>query len=105
MKTSSILASSVAPRSVRKARAVVAGHNKSDASHFPDARGAFFRRLRALSDGVRILCPFSAMTDAQVVRLGGRLGVPLDLTWSCYRDGPAPCGRCPACRDRRAALA
>jgi 7-cyano-7-deazaguanine synthase len=53
---------------------------------------------------VRIELPFAALTDRQVARLGRRLGVPLDLTWSCYRDGAEPCGRCPACRDRRDAL-
>ena len=88
----------------RGARAVVAGHNKSDAKHFADARPAFFRRLLSLADGVRIVRPFASMTDGQVARLGVRLGVPLDITWSCYRDGPRPCGRCPACHDRRAIL-
>jgi 7-cyano-7-deazaguanine synthase len=88
----------------RGAKAVVAGHNRSDAKWFADARPGFFRRLLTLADGVKIVRPFAAMTDAQVVRLGAKLGAPLDLTWSCYRDGAAPCRRCPACRDRRAIL-
>lgn len=88
----------------RGARAVVAGHNKSDARHFADARPGFFRRLLTLADGVKIVRPFAAMNDVQVARLGQRLGVPLELTWSCYRDGAVPCGRCAACRGRRAAL-
>jgi len=89
----------------RGARAVVAGHNLSDAESFDDARDEFFQRLRTLADGVRIELPFAAMTDGEVARLGRELGVPLEMTWSCYRDGAKPCGRCPACRDRRVALA
>jgi 7-cyano-7-deazaguanine synthase len=88
----------------RGAKAVVAGHNKSDAKWFADARPGFFRRLLTLADGVKIVRPFAAMSDAQVARLGYKLGAPLELTWSCYRDGAAPCRRCPACRDRRAIL-
>ncbi len=82
------------------ARAVVAGHNRTDAGIFRDARPEYFRRLRRLGDGVRIVLPLSRLTDAQVIGLGVRRGVPLELTWSCYRDGPAPCGRCGACRGR-----
>jgi 7-cyano-7-deazaguanine synthase len=82
------------------ARAVVAGHNRSDAGMFADARPGFFRRLERLNGGVRILLPFAGLTDAQVIRRGVALGAPLDLTWSCYRDGPRPCGRCSACRGR-----
>lgn len=81
------------------ARAVVAGHNRSDAKVFPDATPAYFRRLERLG-AARIVLPFSQLTDAQVVALGRRLKVPLDLTWSCYRDGARPCGRCAACRGR-----
>jgi len=25
------------------------------------------------------------------------LGAPLALTWSCYREGERPCGRCDSC--------
>jgi 7-cyano-7-deazaguanine synthase len=84
----------------RGAEAVVAGHNRSDASTFDDARPAYFRRVESLGNGVRILLPFARYTDADVITLGARLRVPLELTWSCYRDGPRPCGRCSACRGR-----
>lgn len=86
------------------AKAVIAGHNRSDASHYPDAREPFFRKLAAMADGIRIIRPFRSMSDGEVAKLGVRLGAPLDRTWSCYRDGAAPCGRCAACVDREAAL-
>jgi 7-cyano-7-deazaguanine synthase len=84
----------------RKAGAVVAGHNASDAAAFSDARPAYFRRLESLGKGVRILLPFARLTDAQVIQKGRERGVPLELTWSCYRDGRRPCRRCGACRGR-----
>ena len=84
----------------RGAAAVVAGHNASDAAAFADARPAYFRKVERLGKGIRILLPFARMTDAQVIVEGMRRGVPLGLTWSCYRDGRRPCGRCSACRGR-----
>ena len=84
----------------RKAAAIVAGHNRSDAAVFPDARPAYFRRLERLGKGIRILLPFARLTDAQVILQGKLRGVPLERTWSCYRDGARPCRRCSACRGR-----
>lgn len=84
----------------RGAAAVVAGHNASDAAWFADARPEYFRKVERLGKGIRILLPFARMTDAQVIARGVRRGVPLELTWSCYRDGARPCRRCSACRGR-----
>lgn len=82
------------------AGAVVAGHNRTDAEVFRDARPEFFRRLEKLDGGRRILLPFARLTDAEVIARGLAAGVPLGLTWSCYRDGARPCRRCSACRGR-----
>jgi 7-cyano-7-deazaguanine synthase len=82
------------------AEAVIAGHNLSDAAAFDDARPSYLRRVESLGRGIRILLPFARYTDAEVIALGRRLGVPLELTWSCYRDAARPCRRCSACRGR-----
>jgi 7-cyano-7-deazaguanine synthase len=37
------------------------------------------------------------MTKAGIVREALRLGVPLGLTWSCYKGGEKACGRCDSC--------
>jgi 7-cyano-7-deazaguanine synthase len=84
----------------RGAGAVVAGHNRSDAEAFADAGAAYLRRLERLNGGPCIVLPFARMSDAEVIRLGRRLGAPLELTWSCYRGGRRPCRRCSACRGR-----
>jgi 7-cyano-7-deazaguanine synthase len=43
-------------------------------------------------------------TKAEVVMQGANLGVPFELTWSCYRGGGNHCGTCPTCIERSAAF-
>lgn len=77
---------------------------------FPDATPAFFAAMaQALSLGLdhplEIATPFVTMDKSDVIRLGVRLGVPLELTLSCMnpRDG-RHCGQCSKCRERRDAF-
>ena len=93
---------------------LVGGHNRLDAERFPDARRAFFDGLEALfpqglwtehGRALRVALPLAEKDKAAVLRLGLDLGVPFEHTWSCYEDGPRPCGDCPACRERAAAFA
>jgi 7-cyano-7-deazaguanine synthase len=94
------------------ARALWCGVNAVDYSGYPDCRPEFiaaFERLANLATkaGVeggtlRVHAPLLAMSKADIVREGLRLGVDFAQTVSCYRadaDGRA-CGRCDACRLR-----
>lgn len=96
------------------ARDIFIGVNAVDYSGYPDCRPAFieaFERLanvatRAGVEGERfeIRAPLIQMTKAQIIRRGTELGVDFSLTVSCYQpdaQGRA-CGRCDACRIRRA---
>ena len=52
--------------------------------------------------GLGIIKNLPAMfTDAQ--GLGTTLGIPLEITWSCYRGGKSPCGKCESCLRRERA--
>ena len=51
-----------------------------------------------------IEAPFVEMNKAGVVKLGLELGVPYELTWSCYEGGDEPCGTCGTCIDRQKAF-
>jgi 7-cyano-7-deazaguanine synthase len=53
---------------------------------------------------VRLHAPFVRMRKAEVVEIGLALGVDYTHTWSCYRGGEEPCGRCPSCVERKAAF-
>ncbi|GIX38744.1 MAG: 7-cyano-7-deazaguanine synthase [Silanimonas sp.] len=94
------------------ARDLFCGVNAVDYSGYPDCRPAFieaFERLANLATkagveqgGLRVHAPLIAMSKADIVREGLRLGVEFAETVSCYQadaDGRA-CGRCDACRLR-----
>lgn len=77
---------------------------------YPDCSEAFneaMNRAVYLGSGkqLHIEAPFVRMNKAQVVKKGLELGVPYELTWSCYEGGEIPCGVCGTCRDRAAAFA
>lgn len=77
---------------------------------YPDCRPEFNEALnhciRLGSDGaVRLVTPFSAMSKADIVRLGLSLAAPLHLTRSCYLGQEKACGRCGTCRERLDAFA
>ncbi len=54
---------------------------------------------------VHVEAPLVNMNKATVVATGIKLGVPYELTWSCYEGGDVPCGTCGTCIDRAAAFA
>lgn len=87
------------------------GAHRDDAAGnaYPDCSEAFYAAMnRAISEGtggaVRLAAPFIDSNKAGVVAEGLRLGVPYELTWSCYEGGELPCGMCGTCRDRIAAF-
>lgn len=94
-----------------KADAVGIAVHGGDHFIYPDCRPAFvdaFRTMqeRALADlwEVELYSPFLTTDKAGIVAEGARLGVPFDLTWSCYKGGEAHCGRCGTCVERREAF-
>ena len=92
------------------ANRIYGGHIKSDALRFQDASEAFFEKFNTLlsnhlvSKGVQVTTPLIRFEKYEVVRLGGDLGVPFEFTWSCYGEGPKPCGECEACKERKQAF-
>lgn len=53
---------------------------------------------------VNLCAPLVNMNKKEVVKTGLDLGVPYDLTWSCYEGGAAQCGTCGTCIDRQMAF-
>ena len=112
-----MLALALAWAEVLSARDLFIGVNVLDSSGYPDCRPEFiesFGRLAALATraGVegrpcRIHTPLIGWTKAEIILEGTRLGVDYGQTVSCYQadvEGRA-CGRCDACRLRRAGFA
>ncbi|MCZ6576688.1 MAG: 7-cyano-7-deazaguanine synthase QueC [Gammaproteobacteria bacterium] len=94
------------------ARDLFFGANAVDYSGYPDCRPAFveaFQRLANVAtkagvegDNFELHAPLIAMTKAEIIRTGTRLGVDYTLTLSCYQPGAKgeACGRCDSCRLR-----
>jgi 7-cyano-7-deazaguanine synthase len=99
------------------AREIFIGVNVLDASGYPDCRPEFIAAFAALARlatkaGVegkpcRVEAPLIGLTKAEIIREGTRLGVDYAETVSCYQAdaGGRACGRCDACRLRRAGFA
>ncbi|MEN6605873.1 MAG: 7-cyano-7-deazaguanine synthase QueC [Bryobacteraceae bacterium] len=92
----------------RVATAVHAG----DHAIYPDCRPAFIlafnmmarQAMQGFAD-VEIDAPFVHLTKAEIAKVGHELGVPWELTWSCYKGLEKHCGVCGTCVERREALA
>jgi len=76
---------------------------------YPDCKPEFFRAMaNALAVGtdesLRLELPFADMSKVAVMRLGEKLEVPFELTWSCYVSDDEPCGYCVGCTGRAKAF-
>lgn len=107
------LAMALAMAEANDARDIFIGVNALDYSGYPDCRPEYIEAFQRMADlatagavrdgrAVTIHAPLIAMSKAEIVAEGNRLGVDWSLTSTCYdpdRDGAA-CGRCDACRLR-----
>ena len=90
---------------------LILGNNLEEAGAYPDNEPEFIARFNdllpfAIGDGKRlqVLMPVGNLMKHEIVALGHRLGAPMHLTWSCYRNGPVHCGTCGPCYMRRKAF-
>ena len=91
------------------AGAIIAGPNAIDFSGYPDCTPDFFAAADkainlgtalGVKQGIEVLAPLMNLTKTDIVKLGAKLGVPFELTWSCYNGGEKPCGHCDSCKLR-----
>ena len=86
------------------------GVNALDYSGYPDCRPEFIHAFEAMANlatkaGVegtlrtKIHTPLISLSKAEIVRLGHELGVPFEITLSCYDPDASgrPCGECDSC--------
>lgn len=86
---------------------VTIGMNKDDQRDFPDCSPEFLAAInlslfKARLD-VLVFAPYMNMTKAEIVQNAREHGWPIGDTISCYQG--YNCGRCDACKARKAALA
>jgi 7-cyano-7-deazaguanine synthase len=86
------------------------GAHGSDEPNYPDCRREFYEafekaaRLGTDTD-LTITAPFNGYKKSELLKEAVKLGVPLELTWSCYRDAEKHCGKCESCTNRKRAFA
>ncbi|MBC6419688.1 MAG: 7-cyano-7-deazaguanine synthase QueC [Prochloron sp. SP5CPC1] len=98
----------------KNAEAIYLGINAVDYSGYPDCRPEYlaaYQQLANLSSKVgtegkatQLIAPLIKDSKVDIVRRAVDLGVPIELTWSCYGGEEEPCGLCDACRIRDRAL-
>ena len=90
--------------------AVAYGAHGGDHAIYPDCRPAFADAMSTVAGlcdwrSIALRRPFIDLDKGQIVRRGYELGVPFELTWTCYNGRQRHCGKCGACHERKEAFA
>lgn len=89
-------------------RIMLANHS-GDHTIYPDCRPEFVKAMdNACQTGtyqrVQLFTPYTQWTKTDIAKRGKELGIDYAETWSCYKGGERPCGKCGTCVERREAL-
>ncbi|PID27794.1 MAG: 7-cyano-7-deazaguanine synthase QueC [Candidatus Cloacimonadota bacterium] len=86
------------------AEKIYIGAVEEDSSGYPDCREVFYENLgKAVDLGtkdetkIQIITPIIHKTKAEIAKLGKKLNVPFQYSWSCYRKNDVACGVCDSC--------
>ncbi len=89
------------------AQSLYIGVVQEDSSGYPDCTDNFIGKMEsAMNQGTKeetkltIVTPLVHMTKEQIVKKAVELNVPLQYTWSCYKNENKACGVCDSCRLR-----
>lgn len=90
-----------------EATAMYIGVVQEDSSGYPDCTDKFIADItKAINQGtkestnIEIKTPLVHLSKAQIVSKAIELDVPLEHTWSCYKEEDEACGVCDSCRLR-----
>ena len=89
------------------AEALFIGVVEEDSSGYPDCTDTFIDKMQnAMNQGTKeetkleIITPLVHLKKSQIVQKAIELNVPLEHTWSCYKNEDKACGVCDSCRLR-----
>lgn len=87
------------------------GGNLEESGAFPDNEEIFAYQFNKILDNavqngtkIELLHPLTHLMKHEIVKMGLELGVPYELTWSCYGDGDKHCQSCGPCFMRKTAF-
>jgi len=101
--------------------------HKGDRATYPDCTNEFVHKMNLVLyegnyDRVKIVAPFIDKGKHEIVKIGSEIGMPFELTWSCYDPvidisgdkivnrsymvgvNASHCGVCGTCRERKMAF-
>lgn len=93
----------------RGLKKVMLANHGGDHAIYPDCRPEFVDAMceaikQGTYDGIVIDAPYTNITKSDIARIGKRIGVDYNLTYSCYKGGEKHCGKCGTCVERMEAL-
>ena len=88
---------------------IIIGLKNEGEAHFKDTTNGFIKKINnlvkdATNDGdYEIIAPLIKLDKPEVIKLGEKLKVPFELTYSCYVEGKelTHCGKCLNCMLRK----
>lgn len=92
------------------AKTIALGVHAGDHAIYPDCRPEFIIELNnvielATENSVTLVAPFLRLSKKEIVQKGLDLGVPYELTRTCYKQQKIACGKCGSCVERLEAFA
>ena len=93
----------------RGLKKVMLANHGGDHAIYPDCRRGFVDAMseairQGTYDGIVIDAPYTDITKSDIARIGKKIGVDYNLTYSCYKGGEKHCGKCGTCVERMEAL-
>jgi len=106
-RNANLLAVATSWAEVIAARKIFVGAVEEDSSGYPDCRREFYDAFEKVIEAgtkpgteIEIVTPIIHYKKDAIVRKGVELGVPFELTWSCYQREDIACGVCDSCGFR-----
>jgi len=106
-RNANILAVATSWAEVLPASKIYIGAVEEDSSGYPDCRSDFFSAFNRIIElgtrpgtKIKIVTPLIHLTKKDIILKGAELKAPLQLTWSCYKNEEAACGKCDSCALR-----
>lgn len=89
------------------AEVISIGVVEEDSSGYPDCRESYIQSMQQSINlgtkdetNIEIKMPLVHLKKSQIVQEALKLNVPLQYTWSCYKNEDVACGVCDSCRLR-----
>jgi 7-cyano-7-deazaguanine synthase len=87
------------------AEAVYFGAHSGDHAIYPDCRTEFVDAMNAVCaianyEPIAIRAPFLKDDKVEILKIGLKLGLDYNETWTCYNGREKACGKCGSCQER-----